>query len=313
VREALEAARPVLKAIGAALGPDAEVLLVPGNHDHRLVAPWLERRGGRGAPPPLGLEERAGPRASDAVEALARALRPARVDVAYPGVWLGEDVYATHGHYLDRHVTVPSFERLAAGTLARILGARAAEASTPDDYELVLAPLYALLDAVAARTVDGHGPSHAHASAKAWSALTRESGRPLRSRLLTGAFPVAIAALNATGIGPVRPDLSGPELRRAGLAAMREVAGRLGLRVRHLIFGHTHRAGPLPGEDPWDWTLPGGGTLINAGSWVYEDAYLRHGWTPYWPGGAVALEEKGSPSPRLMRLLDGVDGALLRP
>ena len=32
-----------------------------------------------------------------------------------PGLWPADGVYATHGHYLDRHLTVPSFERLAAG------------------------------------------------------------------------------------------------------------------------------------------------------------------------------------------------------
>ena len=42
MHEALEAARPVLKAIGETLGPDGEVVLVPGNHDFRLISPWLD-------------------------------------------------------------------------------------------------------------------------------------------------------------------------------------------------------------------------------------------------------------------------------
>ena len=54
LREAVAAARPVLEAIGDAFrGP--EVVLVAGNHDHRLVAAWLEQRGSSGRPPPLGL------------------------------------------------------------------------------------------------------------------------------------------------------------------------------------------------------------------------------------------------------------------
>ena len=32
--------------------------------------------------------------------------------ISYPGVWVRDDVYATHGHYLDRHLTIPTFERL---------------------------------------------------------------------------------------------------------------------------------------------------------------------------------------------------------
>jgi len=99
----------VLTAIGAALDIGAEVVLVPGNHDHRLIAPWLETRGESGPLPPLSLEEHAGADATAATAAIAAMLAPARLDVAYPGVWLADGVYATHGHYVDRHSTVPSF------------------------------------------------------------------------------------------------------------------------------------------------------------------------------------------------------------
>ena len=44
---AMAAAAPVLQKIGAALGPERQVVIAPGNHDHRLAAPWLERRAGR--------------------------------------------------------------------------------------------------------------------------------------------------------------------------------------------------------------------------------------------------------------------------
>src|SRR4051812_49731916 len=51
-REALAAAEPALGAIGEAMR-GGEGLLVPGNHDHRLLAPWLAgRRDRRPAPPP---------------------------------------------------------------------------------------------------------------------------------------------------------------------------------------------------------------------------------------------------------------------
>src|SRR5690242_11946904 len=122
-REALAAAAPVLRALGAAMG-GGEVVLVAGNHDHRLLAPWLEGRGDGGRPPPLGLEERPGADATPLTRAVADLLAPAAVDVRYPGTWLADGVYATHGHYVDRHSTVPSFERLAAGALGRVLGDR---------------------------------------------------------------------------------------------------------------------------------------------------------------------------------------------
>jgi len=301
----------VLTAIGAALGAGAEVVLVPGNHDHRLLAPWLEGRGESGPPPPLSLEEHAGPDATAATTAIAAMLAPARVDVAYPGLWLADGVYATHGHYVDRHSTVPSFERLAAGALGRVLNDRVDDISAPDDYEVVLAPLYALLDAIAARAPDGRGPSHANASTRAWRALAGDGPRPWRRRLLAGAFPVGVGALNRVGVGPVKADLSGPELRRAALRAMRAVVDRLGIDARHVIFGHTHRAGPLRADDPADWTLPGGGALLNSGCWVLDPAWTSDGpGGPYWPGGAVELDGDGPP--RHIRLLDDVPAARLR-
>ena len=117
-------------------------MLVPGNHDFRLISPWLEWRS-RNGPEPLGLQERAGPKASIGTRAIARMVQPASLDVVYPGIWLDDGVYATHGHYLDRHVTVPSFERLGSGVLGRLLRAPADQAGGPDDYEVALAPMYA--------------------------------------------------------------------------------------------------------------------------------------------------------------------------
>jgi hypothetical protein len=311
MQAALEAARPVLKAIGEALGPDGEVVLVPGNHDFRLISPWLDWRA-RNGPEPLGLQERAGAKASIGTRAIGRMLQPASLDVVYPGIWLDDGIYATHGHYLDRHVTVPSFERLGAGVLGRLLGASAADATSPDDYEVALAPMYAVLDAVAARVGDGRAAAPGNVSARAWQRLSSDGRRDAwRARLLAGAFPMAIAALNRTGIGPLKADLSGAELRRANLRAMGAVVERLGIEARHVLFGHTHRAGPLPDDDPGEWRVAGV-QLTNTGCWVYESMYLdRHWGSPYWPGPAVELESGGEP--RFARLLEGVDADELRP
>jgi predicted phosphodiesterase len=311
VRDAMAAAEPVLRAVGERLG-DAEVVLVAGNHDHGLVADWLEGRGHDAPPAPLAVDERAGPDATEHTARIARMLAPASLTVAYPGLWLAHGVYATHGHYLDRHVTVPSFERLAAGAIARALGTPAGEARSPDDYELVLAPLYAALDALAARSADGRASVPASASARAWRALSSDGRRPWRARLLSGAFPLGIGIANAAGVGPLRADLSGEELRAAGLRAMRDVLARLGVHARHVVFGHTHRAGPLPRDEPSQWALPGGGGLLNSGSWVFEEIYVGRTWGgPYWPGGAVELDGDGPP--RHIRLLDDVARERLRP
>jgi hypothetical protein len=312
VYDALEGARPVLRAVGERLGPDGEVVLVPGNHDFRLISPWLEWRS-RNGHEPLGLQERAGPKASTGTRALARMLQPASLDVVYPGIWLDDGVYATHGHYLDRHVTVPSFERLGAGLLGRVLRAPAERAASPDDYEVALAPMYALLDAMAARSGDGRAAVTGNASARAWQRLSPDGARAaLRGRALAGGFALAVAALNHAGLGPLNPDLSGVELRRAGLRAMGEVVARLRIDARHVIFGHTHRSGPLPDDEQAEWRLAGGAQLLNTGCWVYESMYLdRHWGSPYWPGGAAQLEDGGDP--RFVRLLEGIDAGDLRP
>jgi Calcineurin-like phosphoesterase len=310
LHDALAVARSVLREIGERLGPDGQVVLVAGNHDFRLIGPWLEWRARDGAVP-LGLEEHAGPDASTGTRAVADALGPAKLDVAYPGIWLRDDVYATHGHYLDRHVTIPGFERLASGVLGRLLNAPADRAASPDDYELVLAPMYAFLDAVAERVADGRAAAPGNASARAWSRLSGHGPRQWQGRLLAGAFPLGIGALNRIGIGPLNADLSGPELRRAGLRALGEVVAHLRIEARHVIFGHTHRSGPRPGDDLHEWRT-GGASLLNTGCWVYESMYLDRDWgSPYWPGGAAVLD--GDAAPRFVRLLDDVDAGELRP
>ena len=72
-----------------------------------------------------------------------------RLDVAYPGCWLRDDVYALHGHYSDRHATVPMFERLGAGAMARLAGEGPGGPQSAEDYEAILGPMYAWLDAIA--------------------------------------------------------------------------------------------------------------------------------------------------------------------
>ena len=41
---AMEAASTTLRALGARLGPEREVVLIPGNHDVALIAPWVRAR-----------------------------------------------------------------------------------------------------------------------------------------------------------------------------------------------------------------------------------------------------------------------------
>jgi hypothetical protein len=298
--EALADARGTLEALGRAVGGGG-VVVVPGNHDHALAARWLERRSRHGAVAPLAAQEVFEPaEASDSLSAVASWLAPARTTVAYPGLWLRDDVYATHGHYLDCHNTVPTFERLAAGAMRRLVGPLPRRC-TPDDYEARLAPIYAFLDTLAQRAGPGRVAAGAGSSARVWALLAGDGHRPVRARLLAGALPFGLAALNRAGVGPFKADLSGAELRRAGVRAMTEVLGRLGIEPPHVVFGHTHRPGPGPDDDISEWRTPSGSRLYNSGSWVRELDFMGGPTSPYRPGGSVVVD--GDADPVFRRLL----------
>ena len=304
-RDALARAEPVMRAIGDALGASGEVVVVAGNHDHPIVAGWLDWRGRREEPAPLGLDERVAPHhASWIAKRLAGWLSPASVELAYPGLWLRDDVYATHGHYLDAHCVIPTLEVLSGRVMARMVGEVPRHASA-EDYEAVLAPVYGWIHASAQRAGRSRRSAGGGSAIGVWHALEGDDGRgrPRRAALRAG-FRGVVAAANRAGLGPVQPVLSGPALRSAGLAALAEVTGRLGLKPAHLVFGHTHRTGILPRDQPAEWRTPSGTRLHNAGCWVYETHFmgrLPRGESPYWPGGAIALDDGGPP--RLERLL----------
>jgi hypothetical protein len=304
-REAAEIARPFFAAAGAALGADGELLVLAGNHDHGLAAGWIDARLQSEPAGFLGLEQHYAPRESGPLaERLAEAASPARLTFAYPGVWLRDDVYATHGHYADLHATVPTFERLAAGAMARFVVRLPQDHAQPDDYEAALAPLYAWMHSLAQRSDHGLVSAGAGASARTWSVLTAADRhrRPLRTLALGAGYAAAVAALNAAGIGPVERDLSPAGLRRGYLAGFREAVRRLGIDAGHVLWGHSHRSGPWPGDALGEWTAANGARIVNAGSWVYQPHFLGGGQrSPYWPGTAIRLDDDGPP--RLVRLL----------
>ncbi len=70
-------------------------------------------------------------------------LGPAQLKIAYPGIWLRDDVYATHGHYMDVHLSLPRAECVAAALMVRF-GGPLPSRMTPGEYERVLRPLYGL-------------------------------------------------------------------------------------------------------------------------------------------------------------------------
>jgi predicted phosphodiesterase len=287
VADLLDLVRPLFESLGEATA-GRRITIVPGNHDHALIAPWLARM-----------------RLAGALGRLASYMPATRLGVAYPGLRLRPDVYATHGHYLDLPLTVPRIESVAASAMGRLTG-RGSSVRSAADYEAVVGPMYGFLSALGEGASDGALRRSGRVSRNVWE---RANGAGRAGALLVGrvAIPAAVAALNRLGVGPLRPGITGEDLLHGGLAAMREVADVLAPGAAHLVFGHTHRPGPLPADDASEWLSPGGVRLWNSGSWCHEPAFVgppAHPG-PYWPGTVVELEETGAP--RLENVLIGVE------
>jgi hypothetical protein len=314
-RDAMEVAAPFFAAIGEVLGPQKELIMLAGNHDHGIAAGYIDARLQSEPAGFLGLEERFRPQdAGPLARRLAEAAAPARLQFAYPGIWLRDDVYAIHGHYADVHATVPTFERLAAGTMARYVAKLPEHGATADDYEAVLSPLYAWLHALTQRadhTVVSVGGS---ASAGTYEKLTAADRHKRPRTLALGVgYRSAVFTLNRLGLGPLEARLSPSALRRGYLSGIRAVIERLDIRARHVIWGHSHRSGPWPADDLAEWTAATGARIVNTGSWVYQRHFLspQPNGSPYWPGTAVLVDDDGPP--RLVRLLGERGHEVLRP
>ena len=290
---AMAIAEPVLRAIGDKVGKGREVVVVPGNHDHALIRPWL--RGMRSRDRRIGLSERVPAKSGRALEALVGWLKPAKVRVHYPGVTLAPGVWATHGHYLDRHL-------LPEGStgLKKVLGTVPPKRARPEDYENAAGPSIAAMQGLLAASLPQ----------LIGEPIDRIAGVARRGAL--AALPVAAALRGGGALAPLSAGLLGYQFRRAGLPAMGEVADRLRVRADHVLFGHVHRLGPRGAELRDDAWTRHGRQLHNTGCWVYEPLLLAGAEPPhpYWPGGAVRVEPGAAPE--ALSLLDDLDPAALR-
>jgi UDP-2,3-diacylglucosamine pyrophosphatase LpxH len=296
----LEATRPFFEAIGEAM-PDGQVVLVPGNHDHRLAEPLLEEVAISDRPA-LGLEQHGSPSA-DATARIASWLGRAKLDIYYPGIWLRDDVYATHGHYMDCHMKLPRLECVAAAAMMRS-GNRPPDPAVPGDYERILRPIYGLAFGMAQ---SGLRAGASRPSERAWRSLAkrhRVDGRIRRTMLhaaMGAGVPAGVWTLNRLLRADFNAELSATSISDSGIEAATEMVRRLRIDAAHVITGHTHRGGPESNDG--EWPLPGGGRLHNTGSWVFASAFHHPGRPPgpYWPGTVTRVEEKGAP--RRTRLL----------
>lgn len=296
--------RPLASALGAAqqffeeLGEvmaGRQVLLVPGNHDNRLAEPLLEQVALDGRQ--LGFEQRVAP-SSEAASQIAVWLGNAELEIAYPGAWLRADVYATHGHYMDCHRSLPRLDCIAAAVSMRVIGPPPAPAA-PADYERVLHPLYEFAFSLAQV---GLARRATRPSERVWRAMAfgRNGSGVARRTAVNAGVRAGVWGLNRLLHADFGSELSPTAISNSGVAAATELVERLQIDASHTIVGHTHWDGP--GENEMEWKLPGGGCLHNTGNWIFGSAL--HPATPpgpCWPGTVTWVEDDCPP--RRVRLL----------
>ena len=185
VREALAAARARAARSSARRSTAAtEVVLVPGNHDHALATPWLD------APPrPLGSETRVRPATASPVARRGRRLARARA-ARRSTRRLSRRVAARRRLRHPRPLPRPARHRPDVRAPRRGRDAahgrrRCPAPATAEDYERVLAPLYAwIARRRPARAGGAHRRGRRPARARPTRCCTGDGHRPVRTRAL---------------------------------------------------------------------------------------------------------------------------------
>ncbi len=176
-----------------------------------------------------------------------------------PGIWLRDDVYATHGHYMDCHMSLPRLECIAAAATMRTLRPLP---GPPRARRLRARAAARLRPHLRPRPGRASRAAPARPSERAWRAIMVRNGN--RSRA-PPRRPSALARRRPADLGHqpapprrVRRRRSAP-VRSPTAASPRRPSspGASTLERRHVITGHTHRGGPEEGEA--EWPLPGGG------------------------------------------------------
>ena len=203
--------RPSRPAVDRRRWRGREILVIPGNHDHLLVRPWLRARRAQAAP--LGLATRVATTSGPELQAVATWLRDggARIRVQYPGAWLDDRrTYLHHGHYLDRH--------LAPARRAEVL-------ISPDSYEMAPVASLAALQGMLSTTLPPAvaGPRDRAASLACGPGRRRADGRA------------------GGGMSTLPRWVRGDEQQFAAAASGDARGARAEIHAEHAIFGHLHR------------------------------------------------------------------------
>jgi UDP-2,3-diacylglucosamine pyrophosphatase LpxH len=316
---ALQIAGPFFAMLGEVLSTahTPRVTYIPGNHDHHFAVQLIEaaREQALLDETPFALQQIIAPPSFFLCRQLTRMLGgqvPVRVAYFYDTLDSSQGtILLTHGHYLDLHIDSGPARLL---NLAQsVLGAanQGTEQITPDLYEGLLRPQYELLYWI------GQSPSGAALQSRIYERL--RGGAPAdgmlgqlrqtalrRAASAAGNMGLALAETIANRLFKERVSLTSPAREaqveatiRAFSLSLEALAGYLPRGVHAVVFGHTHRPGPLEGIDAserWMVTLAGQPTMVlNAGSWLYDGGKARRpDYRPQrWPGTYILIPDQG--------------------
>ena len=193
-------------------------------------------------------------------------------------------------------MSIPTIECLGAELTMRIVGAIPDPAEV-DDYGERSVRYYGFRGDFAVP-----GPERSWRRVRPTASAFRRLSSPRSkagSRLLGSvAFPLAARGLGRALRRQFDTDISPQNISRAGLAAIREAVRRLGIDAEHVIYGHTHRPGPLERDDSSAWQLGNGTKLHATGCWNWSPGLCgpTAEQSLYWPGTVTWVEESGPPT-----------------
>jgi predicted phosphodiesterase len=324
---ALQLAMPFLSMLGEVLSTakHPRVTYIPGNHDHHYASRLIEAEQEHAieAGEPYIFKQVVAPRDFFLSRQLARLIG-GDVEVKFTYFYDTIDssegpIFLIHGHYLDLHIdAVPA--RLLSLLQASIASAgQNVETLSPDLYEAILRPQYELLHWI------GQSPGGGQIQSRIYERL--RGGAPPNTRLRQ----IRRAALNRAAsvggkVGVALAEMVANRLVKGGLSltspareaqveqtisafslSLEELDAYLPTGARYVIFGHTHRPGPLEGIDaPERWTVKLRGQetqVMNSGSWLYDAGKARRpDYRPQrWPGTFILIPDRGHP--RLVEVL----------
>ena len=324
---ALQIATPFLEMLGDVLSKaeHPHVTYIPGNHDHHYASRLIEAEQEQAidADEPYTFKHVVAPRDFFLSRQLARLIG-SNVEIKFTYFHDTIDssegpIFLIHGHYLDLHIDAAPARLLSLLQATIASAGQSVETLSPDLYEAILRPQYELLHWI------GQSPGGGQIQSRIYERL--RGGAPPSTRLRQ----IRRAALNRAAsvggkVGIALAEMVANRLVKGGLsltspareAQVEQTISAFSLSLEaletylptgaaYVIFGHTHRPGPLESIDaPEHWTVKMHGQetqVMNSGSWLYDAGKARRpDYRPQrWPGTFILIPDRGQP--RLVEVL----------